>query len=462
MSPEAPRPHLLDVVGRVDGRKLEFTWSYSRRPAPADHGRAARRGDPGRAARDHAARARIRGGRPHALGLPAGRPGPGDRRPAGGDGRDVADIYPLTPTQSGLVFHGLAQRGQGLYVEQATFILDGVRDSRLLAAAWQHVVDRTPVLRSEVVLQEVPEPVQLVRRGAACPVEALDWSALTEDERRTALERLLDRGPRPRVSTSPRRRCCALTLVRLSPTEVRVVWTFHHVLLDGWSVFQVLTDVFACHAALARGTAPAAGPQAVRATTSPGSPRTTRPAGRGALAPDAGGVHRAHSRCPTTAADARAPPPVPAPGSSQRLGEQEHRSPGGLRPAPPAHPQYGRPGGLGPAAVSLERTARRVLRHDGLRPAGGPARRRQHHRPVHQHPAGAVRRGRRARPRPTGCAGSSPTQANARGFDHVPLCPAPAAGAKCRAGRPLSRAWWSSRTTRSTSYRGRRTRPERP
>ncbi|MGH8967396.1 MAG: condensation domain-containing protein, partial [Actinomycetes bacterium] len=36
-----------------------------------------------------------------------------------------------------------------------------------------------------------------------------------------------------------------------------VVWTFHHVLLDGWSVFQVLSDVFAGHAALALGRRPA-------------------------------------------------------------------------------------------------------------------------------------------------------------------------------------------------------------
>ena len=43
-----------------------------------------------------------------------------------------------------------------------------------------------------------------------------------------------------------------VTLAQLSGTEVQVVWTFHHVLLDGWSVFQVLSDVFACHAALSR------------------------------------------------------------------------------------------------------------------------------------------------------------------------------------------------------------------
>ncbi len=35
-----------------------------------------------------------------------------------------------------------------------------------------------------------------------------------------------------------------------------MVWTFHHVLLDGWSVFHVLSDVLQAHAALAAGTEP--------------------------------------------------------------------------------------------------------------------------------------------------------------------------------------------------------------
>jgi acyl carrier protein len=45
-------------------------------------------------------------------------------------------------------------------------------------------------------------------------------------------------------------------LARVSGTEVQVVWTFHHLLLDGWSVFQVLSDVFACYGALTEGRSP--------------------------------------------------------------------------------------------------------------------------------------------------------------------------------------------------------------
>src|SRR5207248_11306055 len=42
-------------------------------------------------------------------------------------------------------------------------------------------------------------------------------------------------------------------LAQLSGDQVRVLWTFHHVLLDGWSVFQVLSDVFARYAELVAG-----------------------------------------------------------------------------------------------------------------------------------------------------------------------------------------------------------------
>src|SRR5262249_13737527 len=70
--------------------------------------------------------------------------------------------------------------------------------------------------------------------------------------RREELDRWLarDRAEGLDLATAPLTR---VMLARLPGTEVQVVWTFHHVLLDGWSVFQVLSDVFACHAALASG-----------------------------------------------------------------------------------------------------------------------------------------------------------------------------------------------------------------
>ncbi|MEU8682738.1 amino acid adenylation domain-containing protein [Streptomyces sp. NPDC048611] len=255
MALSADRPHLIDVIGLVTDKRLEFTWSYSAnlhlRSTVA--GLAEEMTAELREIVRHCARPDAGGRTPSDFPLVRLDQDTVDR--LAGDGRDVTDLYPLTPTQTGMVFHGLDEPDQGLYVEQATFVLDGVPDSRLLAAAWQHVVDRTPVLRSAVVLHEVPVPLQTVHRSVTLPVTALDWSALTEEERGAALTRLLA-DDRDRGLALDRAPLLRLTLIRLSPAEVRVVWTFHHVLLDGWSVFQVLSDVFACHAALTRGEAP--------------------------------------------------------------------------------------------------------------------------------------------------------------------------------------------------------------
>ncbi|MFH8336566.1 non-ribosomal peptide synthase/polyketide synthase [Streptomyces sp. AM6-12] len=255
MDRAADRPYLLDVLGRVTGDRLEFTWSYSREV----HRRetvarlAAELADELREIVRHCAEPGTGGRTPSDFPLAPLNQAAVDR--LAGDGTDVTDVYPLTPTQTGMVMHGLDEAEHGLYVEQITFVADGARDPGTLAAAWQHVVDHTPVLRTSVALHGVPVPLQVVHRDVTLPVTEHDWSALPEDRREAELERLLA-SERARGLALERAPLLRLALVRLGPDAVRVVWTFHHVLLDGWSVFHVLSDVLAAHRALVRGERP--------------------------------------------------------------------------------------------------------------------------------------------------------------------------------------------------------------
>uniref|UniRef100_UPI000DDA7C18 non-ribosomal peptide synthase/polyketide synthase n=1 Tax=Streptomyces triticisoli TaxID=2182797 RepID=UPI000DDA7C18 len=255
MDRSADRPHLIDVLGRVTHKRLEFTWSYSRRVHR--HDTVARLAEETaeelRRIVRHCAEPGAGGRTPSDFPLAALDQAAVDR--LAGDGRDVTDVYALTPTQTGMVVHGMDEPGEGLYVEQITFVADGVREPRLLAAAWQHVVDRTPVLRTAVAPGEVPVPLQTVHRHVTLPVTELDWSGLDPAWRDTELKRLLDED-RARGIALDRPPLLRVTLIRLGPDEVRVLWTFHHVLLDGWSVFHVLSDVMAAHAALAAGGEP--------------------------------------------------------------------------------------------------------------------------------------------------------------------------------------------------------------
>ncbi|WEO93119.1 non-ribosomal peptide synthase/polyketide synthase [Streptomyces sp. FXJ1.172] len=255
MDRAARRPYLLDVLGRVTDGRLEFTWSYSgevhRRETVARL--AAELTDELRAIERHCAAPGAGGRTPSDFPLAGLDQAAVDRLV--GTGRDVVDVYPLTPTQTGMVMHGLDEAEHGLYVEQITFVADGARDPGLLADAWRYVVARTPVLRTSVALTDVPVPLQLVHREVTLPVTEHDWSTLPADRHQGELERLLA-DERARGLALDRAPLLRLALVRLGPDAVRVVWTFHHVLLDGWSVFHVLSDVMAAHAALAGGEQP--------------------------------------------------------------------------------------------------------------------------------------------------------------------------------------------------------------
>ncbi|WP_425444405.1 amino acid adenylation domain-containing protein [Saccharothrix carnea] len=250
---DAPRPHLLDVVGAVEHGCLELSWHYSDRVHDEGTVRWLAEAMAGalREVVAHCAAPGVGGRTPSDFPLAGLDQGAVDRLV--GDGRGVEDVYPLTPMQAGMVFHHLVGTStSGAYFNQVRFRLSGVADPRALAAAWQRVVDRTPVLRAEIVWEGLPEPLQVVRRDVTLPVLHLDWTALPGTDRLEALREFLehDRAVGLDLGAAPLTR---LAVAALGDGEVLVVWTFHHVLLDGWSAARVFTEVCEHYATITRG-----------------------------------------------------------------------------------------------------------------------------------------------------------------------------------------------------------------
>ncbi|MFF2076049.1 amino acid adenylation domain-containing protein [Kitasatospora sp. NPDC058162] len=253
--PDEPRPYLLDVVGMVEDGVLGFTWIYSAEVfAPETVDRLARRHlDALRELLAHCLQPGSGGATPSDFPLAGLDQAAVDR--IVGDGRNVETVYPLTPMQSGMLFHTLSEPGSRAYFEQTAFLLDGVGDPALLERAWQHVTDHLEVLRGAVVWERVDRPQLVVHRRVRPPVVHLDWRGRTEQEHAEALERHLaeDRARGIDLSAAPLMR---MALIRLTDTTVRVVRTSHHVLLDGWSTTQMLADLTTAYRALAAGERP--------------------------------------------------------------------------------------------------------------------------------------------------------------------------------------------------------------
>ncbi|MDN5938986.1 MAG: amino acid adenylation domain-containing protein, partial [Salinisphaera sp.] len=158
---------------------------------------------------------------------------------------EIEDIYPLAPIQEGMLFHTLEAPGNGLYVTQLSVAVEGLEPQRLVDA-WRAMVARHAVLRTGFLWQAgLARPLQIVFKQADTPVVQLDWRGLDGLESRLAAYADEDLKREFDFLNPPVAR---LSLIRIAGDRYQLVWTKHHILLDGWGDSLLISDWLRCYA----------------------------------------------------------------------------------------------------------------------------------------------------------------------------------------------------------------------
>ncbi|MBW8771025.1 MAG: non-ribosomal peptide synthetase, partial [Gemmatimonadetes bacterium] len=154
-----------------------------------------------------------------------------------------AVTYPLTPLQQGMLAQHLRAAGSGVDIEQLVCSLPERVDAAALRAAWQTVIDRHDVLRTSIEWSGLDAPRQRVYERVDVPFEVEDWRGVAGGARDARLEAWLQ-ADRTRGFVLDAAPLLRLTLLVLDEEEHRLVWTFHHAILDGRCFPMVLREVF--------------------------------------------------------------------------------------------------------------------------------------------------------------------------------------------------------------------------
>jgi amino acid adenylation domain-containing protein len=164
----------------------------------------------------------------------------------------IQDAYELSPVQAGMLFQCQLDPAAGLYVVQLWTRLSGRLDEAAFRQAWAWVAPRHTMLRTGFVFEGVSRPLQVVHGEVEIPLQTLDWSGADEGEVERRMEALVreDRARGFVLSTPPLLRG---TLVRLAEDEHLLMWTLHHLALDGWSYTALFREVLARYDALVGG-----------------------------------------------------------------------------------------------------------------------------------------------------------------------------------------------------------------
>lgn len=152
--------------------------------------------------------------------------------------------FPATALQAGMMYHAEANPGTGVDIEQISIELEEDIDPGRLLNCWRAVFARCPSLGSTFGWDSQGHPFTEIGGPFQVPVEYLDWrnepSVTNSTATVTATQRSIDFD----LASGPLHR---LVIAQIDESRWWLLWTFHHIILDGRSFPLLLQEIFALH-----------------------------------------------------------------------------------------------------------------------------------------------------------------------------------------------------------------------
>lgn len=166
----------------------------------------------------------------------------------------IENIYSLTPLQKGLLYHEAYAPESRVYYQQMNIGLAGELDIDAFRQAWTTLIQRHGVLRTAFLWEELDDAYQVILKEVDLPLREVDLRGHSQGLAALAAE---DHGQAFELGAAPLMR---LTLARLDDRSDQkhwsLLWTHHHLLLDGWSVGSLLAEWRDLYRAARRGQQP--------------------------------------------------------------------------------------------------------------------------------------------------------------------------------------------------------------
>ncbi len=155
----------------------------------------------------------------------------------------VEDAYPLTTMQMGMFFYSKYNPNANIYHNVSSFHLKAVLQLKPLQTAVDNLVNRHPILRTYFNLGDFSQPLQMVEKKVYVPLHFEDLHHLSESEQKQIIAEFLETEKKHKFDwTQPP--LLRLHIHQTTLETFQFTLTFHHAILDGWSLALMLSELF--------------------------------------------------------------------------------------------------------------------------------------------------------------------------------------------------------------------------
>ncbi|MFE7378723.1 condensation domain-containing protein, partial [Bacillus cereus] len=163
---------------------------------------------------------------------------------------EIENVYPLTPTQKGMLFYSLMNPQSEAYFEQATFDMQGSMNIEAFVQSLEQLIQRHAIFRTNFdVSAWNDEPLQIVYRNRKVDFHYEDLHEMEESSREEWMKKYTTED-KERGFNLAEDALMRMTILRTEAQTYRVIWSFHHILMDGWCIPLVTKDIFETYYAI--------------------------------------------------------------------------------------------------------------------------------------------------------------------------------------------------------------------
>ncbi|MCP3738294.1 amino acid adenylation domain-containing protein [Rossellomorea sp. BNER] len=161
----------------------------------------------------------------------------------------VEKVYDLSPMQEGMLYHSLLQEETETYFQQVDFSIRGNLDIQVFEQSIQMLIQRHDILRTNFVYRKIKKPQQVVLNHRKVPFHYMDLSDQSDKEFLNLIQSFLEEDRQCGFDLR-KESLMRFAVFKKDENDFRVVWSYHHILLDGWSIGIVMNELLQLYSSL--------------------------------------------------------------------------------------------------------------------------------------------------------------------------------------------------------------------
>ncbi|TKI15898.1 amino acid adenylation domain-containing protein, partial [Lysinibacillus sphaericus] len=147
----------------------------------------------------------------------------------------LENIYPLTPMQKGMLFHYLYNKDSLSYLEQHTFEINSDINIRILQESFNLIFNKHQIFRTSFIETKDNIHLQVVLKNRPIYLKFEDITHLDKNSQNSFIQYKLTENNNYKFDLFEDA-LLKISLFKKEQAKYLLVFSFHHILLDGWSL----------------------------------------------------------------------------------------------------------------------------------------------------------------------------------------------------------------------------------